>query len=111
MTKRTPIFVVFALLTALLAGGGALAQSTQNMNMLTEQERNEYTRRLQQATSSADRARITAEMNRVVQQRRLELRQQHQEQQQIPGVNQGQGRGGGYGGGQGSGNGGGKGKR
>lgn len=108
MTRRTPIFVVFALLTALLAGAGARAQSTQDMNMLTEQERTEYTQRLQQATSSADRARITAEMNRVVQQRRLELRQQHQQQQQIPGMNQGQG---GYGGRQGGGQGGGKGNR
>lgn len=83
--KHQPFYVILlvyvtVLAAALLGGGQAHAQSTQDMELLTQQERLAYTQRLQRATSSADRARITAEMNRNIQQRRMELLQ-HQEPQ------------------------------
>lgn len=67
-------FFAIVLTAALGVGGQALAQSSQDMSLLTEPERVEFTRRLQHTSSSAERAKITAEMNRVVQERRLELR-------------------------------------
>lgn len=57
-----------------LVVSSALAQSSQDMSLLTEQERQDFSRRLQHTASSAERAKITAEMNRVVQERRLEQR-------------------------------------
>ena len=72
-TKR--LFFTIALTAAVLTGGMAVAQSSQDMSLLTETERLEFTRRLQHTSSSAERAQITAEMNRIVQERRLELRQ------------------------------------
>lgn len=68
------LFFTLAVTAALMMGGQALAQSSQDMSLLTEPERVEFTRRLQHTSSSAERAKITAEMNRVVQERRLELR-------------------------------------
>ncbi|HEY9163849.1 MAG TPA: hypothetical protein VIN57_04480 [Magnetovibrio sp.] len=69
-------FFSVALLAALLCGVQAQAQSSQDMELLTQQEHQSFSKRLQRATSSADRAHITAEMNRIVQERRLQLRQQ-----------------------------------
>lgn len=58
----------------LLLGAEAMAQSSQDMSLLTDQERKTFSKRLQKTASSAERAKITAEMNRVVQERRLDLR-------------------------------------
>ena len=68
------LFFTLVVTAALMMGGQALAQSSQDMSLLTEPERVEFTRRLQHTSSSAERAKITAEMNRVVQERRLDLR-------------------------------------
>ena len=86
MTKRTTPLTAIA---AVLALGGALcvaqpgsaaAQSSRDMSVLSEQQRAEFTERLQGATSSAERARITAELNRAIQVRKMELRRQQREQ-------------------------------
>lgn len=64
--------LTLALATILAMGvNTAAAQSTQDMHLLTEQERQAYSQRLQHASTSAERARITAEMNRILQERRL----------------------------------------
>lgn len=87
MFKRKSLIIVTA---AALAGSAlsvyapphaAHAQSTMDMSVLSEQQRADFTKRLQNATSSADRARITSEINRAVQQRKLELRRQERESQ------------------------------
>lgn len=70
-----PIMLAVACGALLLISVQAHAQSSQDMELLTQQERLAYTQRLQHATSSAERARITAEMNRIIQERRMELRQ------------------------------------
>ncbi|MFC1673779.1 hypothetical protein ACFL12_06475 [Pseudomonadota bacterium] len=64
----------------LLISTSALAQSTQDMNLLTPEERKEFSVRLQTSGDSSMRAKITAEMNRLVQQRRLELRRKQREE-------------------------------
>lgn len=74
-SRRSFCTVVFA--AALLFGVQAHAQSSQDMDLLSQQEHQAFAKRLQRSTSSAERARITAEMNRIVQERRLQLRQQH----------------------------------
>lgn len=72
--RATLLAIVFCAATAL--GGQAMAQSAQDMELLTEAERHTFYLRLQKATSSAERAKLTAEMNRIVQERRLDLRKQ-----------------------------------
>lgn len=64
----------------LLISGPVLAQSTQDMELLSPEERQSYSDRLQTAGDSSGRAKITAEMNRLVQQRRLELRRKQREE-------------------------------
>lgn len=89
LTNRHAFFVA-VLAGILLLGVSAQAQSTQGMELLTQEEQQAFNHRLQHAHSSADRARITAEMNRIVQQRRQEMRQ-HEEPQSNP-KSQGQGK-------------------
>jgi len=74
--KHALLAAVFgvALLLGAQVGTQAMAQSSQDMSLLTEQERLMFNQRLQKTSSSAERAKITAEMNRIVQERRLELR-------------------------------------
>ena len=67
-------FVAIALCTAVLLGGQAQAQSTQGMDLLTAAERQEFNRRLQFSVASSERAKITAEMNRLVRERALAKR-------------------------------------
>ena len=50
------------------------------MSVLSDEQRAYFSEKLQGATSSADRARVTAEMNRAIQQRKMELRRQEREQ-------------------------------
>lgn len=59
---------------AVLLSGRAHAQSTQHMDMLTAEERKEFSRRLQYSAASSERAKITAEMNRLVRERTLAKR-------------------------------------
>ena len=54
----------------------SMAQSSQDMELLTDAERHTFFLRLQKTISSAERAKLTAEMNRIVQERRLDLRTQ-----------------------------------
>ena len=75
------LFTKAALLAAMLGvattlSGQSMAQSAQDMELLTEAERKAFHLRLQKVTSSAERAKLTAEMNRIVQERRLDLRKQ-----------------------------------
>ena len=67
-------FVAIALCTTVLLGGQAQAQSTQDMDLLTAAERHEFNRRLQFSVASSERAKITAEMNRLVRERTLAKR-------------------------------------
>jgi len=71
--RATLLAIVLCAATAL--GGQARAQSAQDMELLTEAERHSFYLRLQKTVTSAGRAKLTAEMNRIVQERRLELRQ------------------------------------
>ena len=71
MFKR--VISTFVLASALMLGGQAMAQSTQDMSLLTEQERLAFRERLQLTTTSAGRSKVTAEMNRLVQERRMDL--------------------------------------
>lgn len=59
---------------AVLLTSQAHAQSTQHMDMLTAEERKEFSRRLQYSAASSERAKITAEMNRLVRERTLAKR-------------------------------------
>lgn len=61
---------------ALVLGGQVMAQSSQDMSLLTAAERKAFSDRLQLTPTSAERAKITAEMNRIVQERRLDQRPQ-----------------------------------
>lgn len=64
---------------AVFAAASAQAQSTQDMSLLSPEEKSLYQQRFEHASTSAERAKITAEMNRVVHQRRLEMRKPEQE--------------------------------
>ena len=66
--------VAVTLCTGVLLGGQAQAQSTQGMEMLTAEERQEFNRRLQFSAASSERAKITSEMNRLVRERTLAKR-------------------------------------
>lgn len=76
LNKHSEFATAFGLLVAamLLLGGQAHAQSSQDMSLLSDQERKTFSERLQHSSTSSERARITAEMNRLVQQRRMEQR-------------------------------------
>lgn len=69
-----PPVMAMALCAAMLLGGQAQAQSTQGMNLLTPEERQDFNRRLQYSAASSERAKITAEMNRLVRERTLAKR-------------------------------------
>jgi len=69
-----PTVMAVALCAVVLLGGQAHAQSTQGMNLLTPEERQDFNRRLQYSVASSERAKITAEMNRLVRQRTLAKR-------------------------------------
>ena len=71
--KKSALFAA-ALLAGGLLTGAAVAQSAQPMDLLSEAERRAFNQRLQDTGTSSGRAKITAEMNRLVQQRRLEQR-------------------------------------
>ena len=73
--KRMTLLII-AFSTAVILSGQVMAQSSQDMELLTEAEQHAFFLRLQKTMSSAGRAKLTAEMNRVVQERRLELRKQ-----------------------------------
>lgn len=72
--KAAFLAIVFSV-TATLSSQ-ATAQSAQDLELLTEAERHAFYLRLQKVISSAERAKLTAEMNRIVQERRLDLRNQ-----------------------------------
>ena len=72
LNKHT--FIAATLGAALLLGAHAHAQSSQDMSLLSDQERKSFSQRLQKSSTSSERAHITAEMNRLVQQRRMEQR-------------------------------------
>lgn len=76
---RTSSLVAAVLGLSLLVNVGAFAQSSQDMSYLTEQEHAAFTSRLQKSTSSAERAKITAEMNRIVQERKFEAKRKARE--------------------------------
>ena len=69
---RHALLATAFVLSGPLLGSHAMAQSTQDMSLLTEQERKDFRERLQMTGTSAGRAKITAEMNRLVQERRME---------------------------------------
>ncbi len=71
---RKHTFMAAALGASLLFGAQAHAQSSQDMSLLSQEEHAAFNKRLQKTASSAERAKITAEMNRIVQERRLDLR-------------------------------------
>ena len=72
---------LLALSTVATLPVGARAQSSRDMSVLTDEQRADFNKRLQGATSSADRARITSELNRAIQQRKMELRRLEREKQ------------------------------
>ena len=77
MTSLSKLTAFAAVVTiALTLSAGAWAQSSQDMSLLTEQERQAFSERLQLTATSAERAKITAEMNRIVQERRLDQRRE-----------------------------------
>lgn len=78
LSFKKPIFFAILFGAMLSFNTQAMAQSSQDMSLLSEQERAEFTRRLQHTSTSAERAKITAEMNRIVQERRLEQHRQNQ---------------------------------
>ena len=78
-----PILMALSVFTALTLAAPSFAQSTQNMKYLTAEERADFSKRLQRAGASSDRSKVTAEMNRIIQQRRLEERQKEREQKKL----------------------------
>jgi hypothetical protein len=74
-TVFKPILFAVIFATAATLGGQSFAQSTQNMKYLSEEERADFTRRLQKAGISSERTKITAEMNQAIQKHRMEQRQ------------------------------------
>lgn len=71
-----PFVFAIALGTLLPLSAQSFAQSTQapNMKFLTAEERADFNRRLQDSGVSSSRSKVTAEMNRLIQQRRLKQR-------------------------------------
>jgi len=69
-----PVLFAVAFTTAVTLGGQSFGQSTQNMKYLTQEERDDFSRRLQKAGVSSERTKITAEMNQAIQKRRMEQR-------------------------------------
>lgn len=69
-----PTVMALALCAAVLLGDPAHAQSTQGMELLTPEERQDFNRRLQYSAASSERAKITSEMNRLVRKRALAKR-------------------------------------
>jgi len=69
-----PVLFAVALCTAVSVSGQSFAQSTQNMKYLTQEQRDDFSRRLQKAGVSSERTKITAEMNQAIQKRRMEER-------------------------------------
>jgi len=76
MLLRTHTFRMLVLVTGFMLAFQAMAQSTQDMSLLTEQENAAFSKRLQNSPTSAVRAKITAEMNRLIQERRMDMVQQ-----------------------------------
>jgi len=66
--------------TAFTMSGQSFAQSTRDMQYLTKEERADFAKRLQQAGVTSQRSKVTAEMNRTIQKRRLEQRRLEREQ-------------------------------
>ena len=73
-------FSLVILTLGLLLAAPAMAQSVPGMDVLTPEEQKNYTQRLQRASSSADRARVLAELNRLIHTRKLEQRAQQRVQ-------------------------------
>ncbi|MBL4747938.1 MAG: hypothetical protein JKY17_03925 [Magnetovibrio sp.] len=69
-----PIAFALALGTALTIAGQSFAQSTLAMKFLSQEERHGYNLRLQKSNVSSERSKITAEMNRAINKRRIEQR-------------------------------------
>jgi len=74
-----PLFCVAAIGFVLTAIQPSFAQSTRNMKYLTAEERKDFSRRIQRAGASYDRSKVTAEMNKIIQQRQYEERQRENE--------------------------------
>jgi len=68
------IFAVTLLSVTLLSPPRAFAQVIRNAELLTESERADFRAQLADVGDSADRAKIKAEMNRIIQGRMLEQR-------------------------------------
>ena len=74
--------ILAALFTCmLLSGGDAYAQAAHDTSLLTKTEREHFAARLSSVYDSAQRAKVKAEMNRLIQTRRLQLRQQNNKKQ------------------------------
>lgn len=71
---RTSLILVVALCAVAFTHGDAHAQAAHDTSLLTKEERTHYAKRLGGASDSAGRAKIKAEMNRLIQTRRLEQR-------------------------------------
>lgn len=78
-----PALIALAVGVTLSFAAPSFAQSTQNMKYLTKEERAVFSKRLQRAGASADRSKVTAEMNRIIQQRRLEERKLEREKKKL----------------------------
>ena len=78
---RSPWLCAALIAVAVFSGTPAQAQ---DMQLLTDMERQQFNERLSKASDSAMRARIKSEMNRLIQIRKLEQRKQ----QKTHGANQ-----------------------
>lgn len=71
---RTPLILACVLVSILMGDIEARAQAAHDTSFLSEAERKHYAARLSNANDSAQRAKVKAEMNRLIQTRRLEQR-------------------------------------
>jgi len=73
--RSRALFTMAAALIVLLSLGGAEAQNGDAHTWLNAAEQKAFAERLSQTHASAERAKIKAEMNRLIQMRKLERRQ------------------------------------
>ncbi|MBL4693598.1 MAG: hypothetical protein JKY92_09755 [Magnetovibrio sp.] len=80
-----PIAFALILGTTFIISSQSFAQSTQAMKYLSPEERKSFNARLQTSGGSASRSKVTAEMNLVIQQRRMEQRRLEREKKALKG--------------------------
>lgn len=82
-SRLKSIAFAVALASTFTLASQSFAQSTQGMKYLSPEERKAFSARLQSSVTSHSRSKVTAEMNRVIQKRRMEQRRLEREKKPL----------------------------